>query len=959
MQQRNSLRWPVLAGSLLALAFAGNAWAAFTISSASWSNSSHTLTVSGSGAASRATVTVKYTGDLVVIGTTTASRRGSWTFTKSNPSPVPCKVRAESGSSSATRSVSNAPANCSNNGGGGGGGGGGASKSINSTSANNSTVPTTAVPEQTPTNQSEYRVVAVNDLGMHCGDLDTRVLSILPPFNVINAQVVQTGSHPQLLDDSSVEVVYSAASSANDPAVLDPALQPNPPRSFTGYTFTGVFKSNFWDTARKAYDPFYPTGLLALFYPAALNIIDVGLAVPDNELLYLAGKDGYPQGTVLLDQQGMPSVTLTPYACTPSNLGSTGCNPPNQPRSITDAAYTANNPQRMALYTGTLPFFSANFGSSFGYTATVNWFTAEGVPLAEIDDSGRINPYPLMRVQARDKSSHSVLSSLDTVTPISGEANCKNCHAAPVDGGNGLATTAAGLGTMIRTSIDDPKYGSVPLAVSVEWATDINILTLHDEDHGPGSGDPNAYSPALSPVNGNNTDSNGIATNPVVCQTCHYTPALDLLQVGPGNSVLPGLAGQTNNQSMSRVVHNFHGSQTFPAGFGTAVADDPVFPIMPVRTSSSRNATVTANSNLGNDYPDCVGQSTTECTLNHACYNCHPGARTKCLRGAMASGGVVCQDCHGQMQQVGNDFSKNKPGGSFSLANDYYQLTNGAKPAPSTPRVPWANEPGCGSCHTGDALDNCIINPSKCGAVSSSNLVKAWSVDATDTIRLLQAYLASGNCTSLTDCATIQPAPIVPSNPRFAENTVSGTPGNGQSGSDNPKLYRVSNGGVPLTVNGSNAGESGHGGVFCEACHGSTHAEWPVDPQPANGLYPFAAGTFAANDNVTAGQLQGHTGVIIECSTCHGTAMDNQITLDGPHGMHPVGNVRFVNGGHEDMADGSGRQKCAACHGAQGQGTVLSVAKVDRQVSGHTITRGTQVSCGICHGNPFTGGGGD
>mgnify|MGYP000231715682 CR=1 FL=1 len=31
-----------------------------------------------------------------------------------------------------------------------------------------------------------------------------------------------------------------------------------------------------------------------------------------------------------------------------------------------------------------------------------------------------------------------------------------------------------------------------------------------------------------------------------------------------------------------------------------------------------------------------------------------------------------------------------------------------------------------------------------------------------------------------------------------------------------------------------------------------------------------------SNDDVTSQQLQGHTGTIVECSTCHGTAMDTQ-----------------------------------------------------------------------------------
>jgi hypothetical protein len=81
MEKRNILRWPVLAGSLLAQVFAGNAWAAISVSSASWSNSGHTLTVSGSVAASRAALTANYTGGLVVIGTTIAFPR-----TSANPS---------------------------------------------------------------------------------------------------------------------------------------------------------------------------------------------------------------------------------------------------------------------------------------------------------------------------------------------------------------------------------------------------------------------------------------------------------------------------------------------------------------------------------------------------------------------------------------------------------------------------------------------------------------------------------------------------------------------------------------------------------------------------------------------------------------------------------------------------------------------------------------------------------
>ncbi len=37
-------------------------------------------------------------------------------------------------------------------------------------------------------------VLAANDLGMHCTDKEFSVFSILPPFNVVNAQVVKRDS---------------------------------------------------------------------------------------------------------------------------------------------------------------------------------------------------------------------------------------------------------------------------------------------------------------------------------------------------------------------------------------------------------------------------------------------------------------------------------------------------------------------------------------------------------------------------------------------------------------------------------------------------------------------------------------------------------------------------------------------------------------------------------------------
>ncbi len=138
------------------------------------------------------------------------------------------------------------------------------------------------------TGDTSHQILAVNDLGMHCGDFDTRVASILPPFQVKLSQVIRKGDSPDLLGPSDVEVLYSAASNPDDPILAQGA------EVFTGLTPNGdVYKTNFWDVV-AAYDPFYPPGLLCADAadPATCTVdFDTGLPVPNVEHLYI-GSDG-------------------------------------------------------------------------------------------------------------------------------------------------------------------------------------------------------------------------------------------------------------------------------------------------------------------------------------------------------------------------------------------------------------------------------------------------------------------------------------------------------------------------------------------------------------------------------------------------------------------------------------------------------------------------------------------
>ncbi|WP_353662254.1 hypothetical protein [Hydrogenimonas sp. SS33] len=324
-----------------------------------------------------------------------------------------------------------------------------------------------------------------------------------------------------------------------------------------------------------------------------------------------------------------------------------------------------------------------------------------------------------------------------------------------------------------------------------------NILRLHDEK------EPSAVADHLKSLKSKGWDYNSAGLEataksgtPILCAACHRSNAL------PGSGV-------DLIKPLTRVIHSHHADVTDP------------YSGMALDNALNRNA----------------------------CYACHPGATTQCLRGAMggAKGGngqniIQCQNCHGSMRAVG---AANREG--------------------------WLDEPNCQACHQeGKRYRDGIVD------------------QKTGTLR--QAI-----------------------DRRFA--TTPDTPLPGKT------LYRFS---------------SGHGGMKCEACHGSTHAVYPsVKPE----------------DNVQSMALQGHSGTIGSCTVCH-TVMPNT-SEGGPHGMHSVGQV-WVDA-HKHYAERN-LQKCAACHGADYRGSPLSATMQPRTfVLEHrtkTFAMKHQVSCYDCHDGP-------
>ncbi|MDD5036108.1 MAG: IPT/TIG domain-containing protein [Methylococcaceae bacterium] len=444
--------------------------------------------------------------------------------------------------------------------------------------------------------------------------------------------------------------------------------------------------------------------------------------------------------------------------------------------------------------------------TQFGWNAGLGLFSAEGIPALPIDDAGQTNRYPLLRVTAFDKTSGQELGHTDTVVPVSEETTCSNCHATGKMAASGDGWSA------------DPN---------LEIQTRTNVLILHDQRKA--------------------TDLQ--RSQPVLCASCHYSPALDLAGNGP-------VGAQLGKPTMSAVMHDFHAQ--FKQLDGKPLFDVPA----PV---------------AGLD-PTLKGIPPAD---QQTCYQCHPGKDTKCLRGAMTET-VTCQNCHGDMKAVGGKLPL-KPYGTINARVDDLN------------RHPWGDEPRCQSCHTGDSLNH--VDPAIAGIDNSL---------AVDGLRLVLAY----------DRKDLAASPLLADNKRFAEN--------------DGKLFRHS---------------KGHGGLACESCHGSTHAIWPGDA-----AHP--------NDNVAATQLQGHMGVVAECSSCH-KAGSLPLTLNGPHGMHNIGDPRWASEDGHPQFYRQNPASCQTCHGKDLKGTALSRVAVDRTYSTEwgvkTRKKGESVSCWTCHDGPDGG----
>jgi hypothetical protein len=444
----------------------------------------------------------------------------------------------------------------------------------------------------------------------------------------------------------------------------------------------------------------------------------------------------------------------------------------------------------------------SNIPALMAYNAGYKWFEAEGIPMTPFPDNPQLDVngnkikdfYPTVKVVAKDLSGN-VLATTTTVLPVSDEMTCKGCHAS--------------------TTLTNPaRIAAKPVA---GWVNDLNpdkdwkrnILRLHDEKQFALdiTRNPKIYQNALS---AKGYLSGGLLAtadshHPVLCVACHASNAyFDKLNK---KTVMPGIAGI---RAFTQVLHTLHGTVKDPV---TQLALD---------TSGDRAA----------------------------CYNCHPGSVTQCLRGAMSnavdsSGKLLsCQSCHGNLSAVG-----------------------------SSARQGWFNEPTCESCHNSAATGKRATSGVDINGLPIVPTDHTFATNANTPVAGLNLYRFSTGHGGL-QCEACHGATHAEYPSNHVDDNIQSLAIQGHAG---PVAECTScHSKVPTTVNGGPHGMHTTGNAWveshqdankngtattpsCAYCHGTTSAGTPLSAIKV-------AKTINAGD---FGTKNWPTGYQVSCFSCH------------------------------------------------------------------------------------------
>ena len=717
-------------------------------------------------------------------------------------------------------------------------------------------------------------------------------------FNSLNAQAYIKSRQPQQLTKDGIRLRYAAASNKFDPVGAGSinSTSQNWPVA-TPFKSAAIQKTDMWEHSKGA----------------------------------AGGQMAEKVGDSWIESFIWPAITIAP-----------------------DIGFNLNGPNILLSDNGSAmpgvlnPYTSNDWQNFTNYNEDRRQHTAKNLPIMDIDDSGRVNPFPLMRVQAVDPQNNVVKATTDAVLAVGKDFHCRECHAKGKIAANTDPDYYKQFTKAYHSSSEYNAEYHCPQTVCNDTFTPPAFFDAVDKDGNPSDAIEDQEYAAVKNANAMHDfyDNIGMVwymdnqNSPGTCNWCHSSM---LNPIGLGGSFNTNPGKQQGDLSFypsySESMHNFHAQlQLDPSNKNKILREESG---RPLRWDLSQGV------NPNSLFPT-VAANGTSLPMEQSCLRCHSGHREQLYRDRMYTAGVTCYDCHGDMAAVGKAHNKPKPG-----------------PEGEVKRVEWMEQPDCGSCHMGDG------NLGKAGtgkggtseAFSAGVMRRAfWGNDPSATTRtpLMQRFAVQPTkATDINRADWVDPQYST----RYSIESLT------------KPLYRLS--------------RDTHGDVACAACHGGTHEVWPNrDPN--------------SNDNVTALQLQGHTGTILECNVCHtadsfkkeadldgGIYMTDLATdsgvLGGPHNMHPVNDPYWwktsqdsadtntdqstYGGWHNNYAKKAGKDgedQCAACHGNDHKGTRLSKTPVARvfDFSGFDMKKlkkagfkakvikvpaGTEIGCDTCH----------
>ena len=208
------------------------------------------------------------------------------------------------------------------------------------------------------------------------------------------------------------------------------------------------------------------------------------------------------------------------------------------------------------------------------------------------------------------------------------------------------------------------------------------------------------------------------------CDLCHADN-------GRGNEDIA--TGQVESNILAK--HDDENSDEYPAGseYGSSLLANP--PVLCADCHATNALGLPGAPGLPNLSNAMHGKHAEIDAPQPACYDCHPGPQTRCLRDVMSSQfGMTCSDCHGSLAVVAQNPS------------------------------PWLNEPRCDGCHPGYTQDDPLYRLSighgglYCEACHDSTHAIAPSSQPNDAIKFGQLQAAAGPLSTCTVCHLTRPA---------------------------------------------------------------------------------------------------------------------------------------------------------------------------------------------------------